>query len=184
MSVRKIVGIIITIGMVAMLAFGFFLYATIKTKSTRISQYSPFKQWVGKTVTLDKGTVLVSEKVKLYSENGYPYLLLDSLHPDWPYIEERIQLGDYTLVERFPAGISFQIEKAIQFTGGVSGSSTPFVFGKIHHGGKSYGVAYQWGTMDITKFMDKVNASWYFHQAPWQSARDTAFYALPEAKWW
>ncbi|WP_197084168.1 hypothetical protein [Sphingobacterium sp. Ag1] len=177
-------GIIITIGLVAMLAFGFFLYATIKTKSTRISQYPPFKQWAGKTVILDKQTVLISEKVKLYPENGYPYLLLDSLHPDWPYIEERIQLGDYALVERFPAGTSFHIEKAVQFTGGVSGSSTPFVFGKIQHGGKRYGTAYQWGTMDIAKFMDKVEASWYFHQAPWQPKADTVFYALPEARWW
>jgi len=184
MSVKKIMGIIITIGMVGILAFGFFLYATIKTKSTGISQYSPFKQWVGKTVTLDKETMLISEKLKLYPENGYPYLLLDSLHPDWPYIEERMQLGDYALVEKFPAGISFQIEKAVQFTGGVSGSSTPFVFGKIRHGGKSYGTAYQWGTMDIAKFMDKVDASWHFHQAPWQPKADTMFYALPEARWW
>lgn len=184
MSVKKIMGTIITIGMVAMLAFGFFLYATIKTKSTRISQYQPFKQWVDKTVTLDKETVLISEKVKLYPENGYPYLMLDSLHPDWPYVAERIDLGDYALVERFPAGSSFHIEKAVQFTGGVSGSSTPFVFGKIHHGGKSYGAAYQWGTRDIAKFMDKVDTSWYFHQAPWQPKADTVFYALPEARWW
>lgn len=184
MSVKKKMGIIITIGMLAMLAFGLFLYATIKTKSTPISQYAPFNQWVSKAVILDKETVLISEKVKLYPENGYPYLLLDSLHPDWPYIEERMQLGDYVLVERFPAGTGFQIEKAVQFTGGVSGRSTPFVFGQIRHHGKSYPTAYQWGTMDMAKFMDKVDASWHFHQAPWQPKADTAFYALPEARWW
>lgn len=177
-------GIIITIGIVGMLIFGFFLYATIKTKSTRVDQYPPFKQWIGKTVILDKETVLISEKVKLYAYDDYPYLLLDSLHPYWPYLEERVRLGDYILIEEFPAGTSLRIDKAVQFTGGVSGSSTPFVFGRIRYRDKTYGTAYQWGTTDIAKFMDKVDERWHFHQAPWQPEVDTAFYALPEARWW
>lgn len=177
-------GIIIGIGIVVVLVFGFVLYATIKTKSTVISQYSPYKEWMGRTVILDKETVLLTEKVKQFDDKKYPYLLLDSLHPDWSYLAERIELGDYILVEKFPAGAKFHIEKAIQFTGGVSGNSTPFVFGTISYNGKNYKISYQWGTMDIAKFMDKVNACWQFHRAPWQSQADTAYYELPEAQWW
>ncbi|WP_418360823.1 hypothetical protein [Sphingobacterium detergens] len=117
MSVKKTIGIIIGIGIVAVLVFGFFLYVTIKTKSTVISQYSPYKEWMGRTVILDKETVLLTEKVKRYDDKKYPYLLLDSLHPDWPYLAERIKLGDYKPVARFPAGVTLQIEKAVQFTG-------------------------------------------------------------------
>lgn len=184
MSVKKTMGILISIGVGSMLIFGVFLYAAIKTKSTDISSYSPFRQWIGNSVTLDREAVLLAEKIKLYHDKSYPYLLMDSLHPDWVYLDERIQLGDYILLQRFPAGTQFHIEKAVQFTGGVSGFSTPFIFGTISYKGKNYGIGYQWGKMDMSKHMDQVEASWYFHQAPWEQKADTAFYALPEAKWW
>jgi len=184
MSKRKIMGIIVLIGITAVFIFCFFLYACIKTKSTGISQYSPFKEWMGKTVTMDKETTVLTEKVKQYNDKNYPYLLLDSLHPSWPYLDERIELGDYILVEKFPAGAKFHIEKAVQFTAGVSGNSTPFVFGTISYNGKNHKIGYQWGTMDIAKFMDKVKACWQFHPTPWQSLADTAYYELPEAEWW
>ncbi len=184
MSVKKTMGIIVLVGIAGMLIFGFFLYFSIKTKSTDISRLSPFSEWTGKTLTLELETVLLKEKLSLHADKSYPYLLLDSLHPEWPYIEERIQLGDYSLEKKFPAGTKFHMGKAVQFTGGVSGYSTPFVFGTISYKGENYNVAYKWGTMDIAKYLDKVKACWQFPQAPWQSARDTAFYALPEAKWW
>lgn len=184
MSVKKSMGIIIGIGIVAVLVFGFVLYATIKTKSTGISRYSPYKEWMDKTVQLDQEAVLLTEKVRLFDDRTYPYLLLDSLHPDWPYLAERIKLGDYILVAKLPADAAFHIEKAVQYTGGVSGNSTPFVFGTVSYGGKSYKVGYQWGTMNIGKFMDKVKACWQFHRAPWQTETDTVFYELPEARWW
>lgn len=183
MSAKKIMSVIIIIGIMVVLGFAFFLYATIKTKSTNINEYKPFKNWVGRTVTLNKEVVLLTEKVRLYDDKKYPYLMLDSLHPYWHYLDERIQLGDYKVVKKLPAGTAFHIEKAVQFTGGVSGNSTPFIFGNVRYKGKSYGVGYQWGKMDIAKFMDKMGASWYFHQAPWQAQIDSTFYALPEAKW-
>jgi len=177
-------GIIVLIGTTAVLIFCFFLYATIRTKSTSLSQFSPFKEWMGKTVTMDKEIVLLREKVKQFEDKKYPYLLIDSLHPYWPYLDERMELGDYTLVEKLPAGVKFHIEKAVQFTGGVSGSSTPFVFGTISYNGKNYKIGYQWGTMDVARFMDKVKACWQFHLAPWQPQTDTAYYELPAAQWW
>ncbi|ULT26806.1 hypothetical protein KUH03_08245 [Sphingobacterium sp. E70] len=65
-------GIIIGIGIVVVLVFGFVLYATIKTKSTVISQYSPYKEWMGRTVILDKETVLLTEKVKQFDDKNIP----------------------------------------------------------------------------------------------------------------
>ncbi len=163
--------------------FVFILYATIKTKSRSMDGYEPFKKWVGKTVVLQRETVLFEEN---NPRKGYPYFLTDSLHPEWQYAQDRKNLPEPELVEivTFPAGTKLKIEKALQFTNGVSGSSYPTVFGIIHKEGKAYKINYQWGTMDIAKFFDHIEKCWQFHQAPWQDKADTAFYALPQAEWW
>lgn len=176
---KKIIGITaLAIGL-----FVFILYTTIKTKSRSLDRYEPFKKWVGKTVVLHRETVLFREK---NPGKMYPYLLADSLHPEWQYTQDRKNLPEPELIEimKFAAGTKFKIEKAVQFTNGVSGSSSPTVFGIISKEGKTYKISYQWGKMDIAKFFDHIEQCWQFHQAPWQDKTDTAFYALPEAEWW
>ncbi|RAV28962.1 hypothetical protein DN748_11275 [Sinomicrobium soli] len=164
--------------------FLFMLYATIKTKSTNIDQYEPFKEWVGKTVTLDKETVVFEEKIRMVTTNKYPYTLTDSLHPDWQYIHNMEETGDAVRITSFPAGTKLKLEKAVQYTGGVSGSSEPMLFGTINDGEKAYKVGYQWGKTDLNIDFDKIEKSWLFHRAPWQEEQDTAHYALPRAEWW
>lgn len=167
----------------AIALFCFILYATVKTKSKNVGQYEPFKEWVGKTVVLKRETVLFKEK---NAKGRYPYLLADSLHPQWPYIQDRKNLTDPDLAEvmKFPTGAKLEIERATQFTNGVSGASSPTISGTLHSGGKLYKISYQWGEMDIAKFFDKIEKCWQFHQAPWQDKTDSAFYALPQAAWW
>ncbi|MDX3917419.1 MULTISPECIES: hypothetical protein [Olivibacter] len=116
----------------------------------------------------------------------YPFILLDSLHPQWQYVEERKNMAvpDLEEIVTFPAGTKLRIEKAVQYTNGVSGSSYPTVFGSISTNGKSYKMGYQWGKIDIGKSFDKIEKCWHFHQAPWQQKTDTAFYALPIANFW
>ena len=166
------------------LLVGFLVYATIKTKSTSLNAYAPYKEWIGKRVTLNKAIVLLKEKVPVVDYPDYPYVLLDSLHPQWQYVQEQKDMADVEEVAAFPAGTTLQLEKAVQFTNGVSGSSYPILFGTLNAKGNTYKIAYPWGSMDIAKRMYKVDKCWSFHQAPWQDSRDTAFYALPTADFW
>lgn len=177
-------------GIVALVAVGsiglfiFIIYATVKTKSTNLDKYEPFKEWVGQTVILNQPTALFKEKIPMHDNTRYPYMLLDSLHPNWQYAEDQKNIGDIEEITKFPKGMMLQLEKAIQYTNGVSGSSYPTVFGTITANGNTYKVGYQWGTMNFGKSFDKIEKCWQFHQAPWQDHVDTAFYALPTAKFW
>lgn len=180
---KKIIGIILLVIIGGIGLFIFVLYATIKTKSTNINKYPPFAEWIGKTVTLDKETVVFSEKIKMYPNGNYPYILLDSLHPRWQYIREQEKIGDLTEIRVFPARTKLTLETAIQYTNGVSGSSYPTIFGTINDGSKEYKIVYQWGKWDMSKSFSDPKP-WHFHQAPWQDEPDTAHYALPKAQWW
>ncbi len=186
MTVKKVMGIIALVIIGSIGLFVFMLYATIKTKSTSISQYAPFEEWVGKTVTLNRETVLYKEKIPVYNNSNYPYILLDSLHPQWLYAQEQKKQPDPDLeeIQIFPAGTPLKVEKAIQYTNGVSGFSTPYLFGTINFEGNLYKTGYQWGQMSIGKSLDKIEKCWYFHQAPWQNRQDTTFYMLPTAGLW
>ena len=166
--------------------FVFFLYAAIRTKSTAIDKYSPFREWVGEKVMLNRETVVLKEKLRSHTNDRYPYTLLDSLHPDWEYAEARKTLEEPEIEEItvFPAGTELVLEKAIQYTNGVSGSSYPTIFGTIGSGEKTYKVGYQWGKRDMAKNHYGIEECWKFHQAPWQEKPDTTFYALPTAEWW
>ncbi len=108
------------------------------------------------------------------------------MHPDWQYVEEIKKLEEPEIEEiaLFPAGTILVLEKAIQYTNGVSGSSYPAIFGTIGEGKETYKIGYQWGKRDIAKNHYGMKECWKFHKAPWQEKPDTTFYALPAAEWW
>ncbi|WP_028296969.1 hypothetical protein [Olivibacter sitiensis] len=184
MRVKKLIKVFIWLAVLAIPIFVLVLYATIKTKSTPIDKYQPYKAWVGKTVRLNRETTLFKENLTLNS--CYPFLLLDSLHPRWRYAESQLSHPEPDLVriKTFPKGTELTFEKAVQYTNGVSGFSSPMLFGVIKDGGKVYKLGYQWGSQSISRDFDGIKESWQFHQAPWQEVKDTAYYALPVAKWW
>ncbi|SFS71469.1 hypothetical protein [Sphingobacterium wenxiniae] len=184
MTVKKIMGIIALVIFGGIGLFIFFLYATIKTKSTSLDKYKPFSEWLGKTVTLKRETVLFKEKMRMNTNGKYPYTLIDSLHEGWEYILALEENGDVTKITTFPIGTELSLEKAIQYTNGVSGSSYPTIFGTIKSNGKEYKVGYQWGKLDLSKNYYQIEKSWKFDQAPWQTKQDTADYALPKADFW
>lgn len=186
MRSKKIMSIIFILAGAGILAFAFILYATIKTKSTSLDNKPPFRTLIGQTVTLQRETVLYEDHIGQQTNADYPYILLDSLHPLWQYAQDcqAQPQPDLLAITKFPAGTTLHIEKAIQYTNGVSGTSNPSLFGSISSGGEIYKIGYQWGKISLEKYFDKVEKCWHFHQAPWQSQQDTAFYALPEAKVW
>ncbi len=184
MTIGKIMGIIALVIVGGIGLFIFFLYATIKTKSTSLNKYEPFSEWIGKTVVLHTETMLFKEQMRMNPNSKYPYTLADSLNPGWEYILALVENGSVTKIATLPAGTELSLERAVQYTNGVSGSSYPTIFGTLKSNGKEYKVGYQWGDLDLSKNHYKIEKSWKFHQAPWQAEQDTAFYALPKADFW
>lgn len=184
MTAKKIIGIIALIAICGVVLFIFMIYATIKTKSTSLNKYEPYKEWVGKTVTLDRKTVLFEEKIRMTPNRKYPYTLTDNLHPSWESLNDLEKKGGAVKITTFPAGTKMILEKAVQYTGGVSGFSTPVLFGTINDGETVYKVGYPWGETDLNINFIKTEKSWIFNKAPWQTEQDTAHYALPRAAWW
>lgn len=186
MSLKKVLFILGGVFLLGILLFGFFLYIAIKTKSTDVSDDPPFQNWVGKTVELNQGILIFNEKLKSHTDQDFLYEFTDSLQPKWQFVSEQIQSNnsDFKKIGRFPKGSTFTIEKATLFTNGVSGSSSPYLFGRISDGTQSYKVGFRWGEQSLTRFFDDVDQQWKFPQAPWQNKIDTTYYALPEANWW
>lgn len=182
MSTGKIIGIIVFVGIVL---FILVLYQTIKTKSTSLNKYAPYKELIGKTVSLNNDIILFKYKnsSEVYNSN-YPYFLIDSKDPVWISIPNFVELNEIETIFEISKGASLKIENAIQYSNGVSGSSTPFIFGKITHDGIDYKISFQWGEQSLSKKFDNIPESWYFYQAPWQTVVDTSFYYLPKAKIW
>ncbi len=176
--------ILTIIGVVFIVVFAFSFYMSIKTKSTDISKHQPFQQYVNQTVTLQQEAVLYKE-LKPFN-NNYPYTIIDDMHPLWEYYQ-RLSISDQkelTKIKTFPAGTKINFQKAVNYANGVSGNSTPLIFGVILDGAKKHKVGYQWGEKSAMRFFDGVKKCWFFHQAVWQQQKDTSFYALPVAKWW
>lgn len=164
----------------------FILFVTVKTKSTNLKNYKPYKELIGKKLVMQKETYLFEDEETFIPNGDFPYTLMDELHPRWPYFQEaKLTPGvDVKQVLRFPKGVVFHVEKAIQYTNGVSGSSTPVMFGRIDYQGKTYKISYPWGERDIDKAYRNVPECWQFHLAPWQDKADTTWYALPTATFW
>lgn len=186
MSRKKIMGITATVIVGGLGIFILMLVFTLKTKTKNLRNYEPYKEWVGKTVELNRETVLFTDQGRSDDNSSYPYVLLDSLHPRWQDVEQhrKVPRMDLSEIRSFPAGTKLNIEEAIQYTTGVSGFSYPTVFGTVSIGKETYKIAYQWGTMSMSRSYDNVEKCWQFHQAPWQSKLDTAFYEVPKAKIW
>ncbi|MBA5630311.1 hypothetical protein [Moheibacter lacus] len=186
MTLKKVLFILGGVFLLGILLFGFFLYFTIKTKSTDVSDEQPFQNWVGKKVELNQEILIFNEKLKSHTDEYFPYEFTDSLQTKWQYVSEQLRSGneDVAEIDRFPKGATFTIEKATLFTNGVSGSSNIYLFGEISNGEKTYEVGFQWGEQSISRFLDDVDEQWNFPQAPWQNQTDTTYYALPEANWW
>ncbi|MFD2966504.1 hypothetical protein [Sphingobacterium bambusae] len=184
--ISKIIKILIFCLIAGIALFVLMLYSSIKTKSTNISRYEPFRAYVGKTWVLQCETYLFQEDDSYVLSKKHPFTLMDREHEQWTYFQDRMALdqSDVKLILKIPAGTEFTLREAVQYTNGVSGFSSPTVLGTISYDKKHYPVSYRWGTLDLAKSLGKVENCWKFQQAPWQETVDTAHYALPDAEWW
>ena len=181
---KKAIRILILVITVSLLLFGFLLYSTIKMKTRNISEMQPFATYVGDKLNLQRTVWLFQEKEPVDSK--YPLVLLDSLNPSFQWYHDRIKLQnpEVKLIKKITEGTSLQFDKVIMYTNGVSGTSTPRMFGELQDAGQTYRVEYSWGDQSFARMLDKEEKTWYFGLAPWQSTKDTAFYELPIAEFW
>ena len=179
----KIVALSVIGGIAAII---FILYVTVKTKTTGLNDYEPFKSLIGKTFTLQRDTYLFDDEDSFDKIPDFPFTLVDELHPQWSYYQEGKVLPQIKITEMMalPKGVTLTVEKAVQYTSGVSGYSYPTLFGTISYRGQTYKVVYHWGERDIDKSYENTDKYWTFCQAPWQERPDTSYYALPTAKFW
>jgi len=180
----KIGNIILLVGVLGLLMFGVILYATIKTKTSSLNKVAPFDKLIGQTVRLNREAYLMQEIPA--RNDDYPFVLMDPEHENFQWYIDRtvIDPPETVILDTIPAGTPITFEKAIVYTNGVSGHSTPCIFGRLVINGKDYRVEYSWGKLDLAKWFDQEKKSWKFWRAPWQEAPDTTYYEIPAAQWW
>ncbi len=186
LRISKVIKMLIVCLIVGIALFVLMLYGSIKTRSTNISRYAPFSTYIGQTWVLKEETHLFREDEIYVLDSKHPFTLLDRNHEQWAYFQDRVALDapDVKAIAKVPAGATLKLDKAMQYTNGVSGFSSPTVLGILSYNGQQYAVSYRWGTLDLAKSLGKVANCWKFQQAPWQEKVDTAHYALPDAEWW
>ncbi len=164
--------------------FIFFLYATIKTKSTSLHQVAPFKQYINQTVITNQDIFLMTEKD--VPDGKFPYIVLDSAYAGFQWYVDRSKLSppEVTLLDTIPAGSSITFTKAVNYTNGVSGLSKACLFGKITLQDKEYLIYYPWGKRSERMWLEGKYDQWEFRLAPWQTEKDTNYYTVPDAQYW
>lgn len=177
MSIVKISILCWSIFGLAFVIMCFYMFYQVKTKTISLDQNEPFNTWVGRTVTLNRETVLFRSNMNKFN-NNYPHELCDSLHPLWDYKNHESSTNPQRceISAVFPAGTTLRIDKSEQY---ISGENIyTFVSGTIESNGNTYNVVYHWGRIDRIKEFAKIKKHWFFHQAPWQNTVDTAFYEI------
>ncbi|WP_160366903.1 hypothetical protein [Sphingobacteruim zhuxiongii] len=164
--------------------FCFLLYMTVKTKSTSLQKEEPFQAILNKPQTLLRDVELFDEE--LSTNDDFPNIMTDQYQHNFTNLQGRLKIPkpDVTYIAKIPAGQQVVFRKAIMYTNGVSGGSTPCLFGTIRYNDREYKVEYQWGDQSISRRSDNIPESWSFAMAPWQPAIDLTFYELPIAEWW
>lgn len=183
-STKKILKVILLGGILVVGLFIFILYITVKTKSTSLNNTAPFKELIGRPLTLNTTTWLI--QVTPTRNKDFPYVLIDEGHENFQWFKDRMKSTppEVVFVDSVPAGAGVIFEKATNYTNGVSGFSVACLFGTLTYHGKEYAIEYTWGKESISRRMEGRSNTWTFGWAPWQSKRDTHYYAIPDAQWW
>lgn len=180
----RVVKVFFLVVLVGIVLFCFLLFLTIKTKSTSLVKKEPYSQVLNKPLTFLRDIYLIDYEYRM--KDDYPLLMLDPHHPSFrSYVDafkEDPPQGIY--VAKIPAGQHVIFTNAVMYTNGVSGGSTPCLFGEINYQGTVYKVSYHWGDQSISRNFDHIPESWSFPMAPWQSKLDMKYYELPTAQWW
>ncbi|MGF1557668.1 MAG: hypothetical protein ACFCUL_01085 [Flavobacteriaceae bacterium] len=154
--------IVAVVGLVVLI-----FYLALRSKRLDVSMELPFAEVVNKKVTT-KRKVLILKNYTPPVDEKFPFILEDG---------SSYGLGTtLEILAEFEAGSEVVIEKSILLTGGTSGVTTPYLFGRIYSekNQKEYSFHYTWGNYH---FLYQDNPFWTFPLAFWQDeAIEDKFY--------
>ncbi len=158
---------IIYIGLAVIAFVVLALYEALRTKRKDVNDQSPFKELIGKTVTLQRDVILAKNIEAFY---------LEELH----FITEDEELFDgVKKIAVLPKGTTITIESATFLTNGTSGSTTSNIVGSVFVKllNKEMKFEYSWGEYHLICLEEPCNY-WVFPKAVWQKKQDFKKYFI------
>jgi hypothetical protein len=163
MKISTIIYIAIAIIVFVVLA----LYEALRTKKKDVNDQSPFKELIGKTLTLKRDVVFAKNIDAFY---------LEELH----FItEDEVLFDGVQKIDVLPKGTKIKIESVTFHTNGTSGSTTSNIVGTVFVKAlnKEMKFEYSWGKYHLI-CLDEPCDYWLFPKAVWQDNEDTKKYFI------
>ncbi len=148
-------------------ALALIFYLALRSKNLDVSNERPFSGVVNKKITTKRKIVILKNYVQPLDKN-YPFILEDGSGYGFDTTLE--------VLAEFDAGTEIVLEKAVIHTGGTSGMSIPYVFGRVfsEKNQRGYNFNYTWGNYH---FLNQDKPFFSFPLAFWQDdALEEKFY--------
>ncbi len=158
---------IIYIGLAVIVFLVLALYEALRTKRKDVNDQSPFKELIGKTVTLQRDVTLAKNIEAFY---------LEELH----FITENEELFEgVEKIGTLSKGTTITIESATFLTNGTSGSTTSNIVGSVFvkELNRKMKFEYSWGEYHFM-YVDDNKEYWTFPLAVWQKNQDIEKYFI------
>lgn len=143
------------------------MYFSLRNKYFDVSDKAPFAALINSTPVTQKRSVIAASPEQIVNDK-YPTVLEDGAN----YGVENLEI-----VKKIPLGTPLKIEQVQLRKGGVSGSTTCYIFGSVSVDQKTYFFSYVWGSLH-SLYQEKP--FWTFPAAPWQQEDSKEKYYLPE----
>lgn len=163
MKISTIIYILIGIAVFVVLA----LYQTLRTKKKEVNDQSPFKELIGKTLTLKRDVVFAKNIDAFY---------LEEIH----FItEDEVLFDGVQKIDVLTKGTKIKIESATFHTNGTSGSTTSNIVGTVFVKilNKKVKFEYSCGKYHLICLEEPCNY-WIFPKAVWQEEQDLKKYFI------
>ena len=175
---KLIMWILLAIG-IGIVLFILMLYLTLKTKTTSLERITPYKESLKRELVTVR-PVHIFELLEP-TKSDYTYAMSDTNQYYFQVLESETgaDIPLTKLKDSIPAGATIYFENAVNYTNGVSGSSTPRFFGTISYKEKKYPIEFVWGRYTYKSHPENLRPGFTMDLAPWNNSVDTTIYYLP-----
>lgn len=158
--------IAIALAVIALL-FIAWLYLLIKSKTTDVSKEQPFNDLISHKLTTKRKAIIALNPENSTNET-YPYVLEDN---------SNYGIDNLAIIAEIPLGTEITIHSTKLKKGGVSGTTTAYVYGNIQIKNKDYPFSYAWGNHH---WLNEEKPYWTFPLSVWQDEALKDNYFLKE----
>ncbi|MFD0796632.1 hypothetical protein ACFQZJ_04115 [Maribacter chungangensis] len=156
MMKKAVIGLVIAV-VVGIALFILYVYMVLAPKQSDVSNIAPFAELMSQPVTTIKETIIIT----------YP-----SVPPDEDYayyLEDGSGFGmdkSLQVLAELPIGTKVNFDKVTLLTGGVSGTTSAYLFGTVfsEEKQKSYNIFYNWGEY---RSLSQDQPYWFFGETFW-----------------